>query len=119
MLHAAQQDLDVLTHACGAVPARLADTQLVAGFLGHSTPSLSSLVTGELGIRLPKADRLTDWLRRPLTADQLTYAASDVAHLFDLYDRLAAQLEELGPARLGPRRVRGAPHPPGRPQRPR
>ena len=96
VLHAAQQDLDVLTHACGAVPARLADTQLVAGFLGHSTPSLSSLVSGELGIRLPKADRLTDWLRRPLTADQRLYAASDVAHLFDLYDRLAAQLDELG-----------------------
>src|SRR5262249_31320556 len=38
VLHAAQQDLDVLTHACGAVPARLADTQLMAGFLGHSTP---------------------------------------------------------------------------------
>jgi ribonuclease D len=96
VLHAAQQDLDVLTHACGAVPARLADTQLVAGFLGHSTPSLSSLVSGELGIRLPKADRLTDWLRRPLTADQRLYAASDVAHLFDLYDRLAAELDELG-----------------------
>jgi ribonuclease D len=46
VLHAAQQDLDVLTHACGAVPARLADTQLVAGFLGHSTPSLASLVGG-------------------------------------------------------------------------
>ena len=96
VLHAAQQDLDVLTHACGAVPARLFDTQLAAGFLGHSTPSLSSLVNGELQIRLPKADRLTDWLRRPLTDDQMTYAASDVAHLFDLYDRLAAQLEELG-----------------------
>jgi ribonuclease D len=96
VLHAAQQDLDVLTHACGAVPARLADTQLVAGFLGHSTPSLASLVGGELGIRLPKADRLTDWLRRPLSDDQRLYAASDVAHLFDLYDRLAAQLDELG-----------------------
>jgi ribonuclease D len=96
VLHAAQQDLDVLTHACGAVPARLADTQLMAGFLGHSTPSLASLVGGELSLRLPKADRLTDWLRRPLSRDQKTYAASDVAHLFALYDTLAGQLDELG-----------------------
>ena len=96
VLHAAQQDLDVLTHACGAVPSRLADTQLMAGFLGQSTPSLSSLTTTELQLRLPKADRLTDWIRRPLSADQLAYATSDVAHLFELYDRLAAQLEELG-----------------------
>ena len=46
VLHAAQQDLDVLTHACGTVPARLFDTQLAAGFLGYSTPSLSTLVSG-------------------------------------------------------------------------
>ena len=34
VLHAAQQDLDVLTHACGAVPAHMYDTQLASGFLG-------------------------------------------------------------------------------------
>jgi ribonuclease D len=96
VLHAAQQDLDVLTHACGSVPSRLADTQLVAGFLGYSTPSLSSLVSAELQLRLPKADRLTDWLRRPLTRDQWAYAASDVAHLFELYDRLSDELGSLG-----------------------
>ena len=101
VLHAAQQDLDVLTHACGAVPARLADTQLIAGFVGYSTPSLSSLVSGELRIRLPKADRLTDWLRRPLTDDQKTYAATDVAHLFELYDRLAGAARRRSAAWTG------------------
>jgi len=92
VVHAAQQDLDVLTHACGSVPSRLFDTQLAAGFLGHSTPSLSSLVSTELKVHLPKGDRLTDWLRRPLTADQLAYAASDVEHLLVLHDRIAAEL---------------------------
>ena len=96
VLHAAQQDLDVLTHACGTVPSRLFDTQLAAGFLGYSTPSLSSLVSAELQIHLPKGDRLTDWLRRPLTNDQREYAASDVEHLFELHDRLSAALEAEG-----------------------
>ena len=96
VLHAAQQDLDVLTHACGAVPVHLVDTQLWSGFLGYSTPSLSSLVQGELGIALGKGDRLTDWLARPLTDDQLRYAASDVEHLLALFDRLATQLTALG-----------------------
>ena len=41
-MHAAQQDLDVLTHACGTIPRRLYDTQLAAGFVGYGTPSLSS-----------------------------------------------------------------------------
>lgn len=96
VIHAAQQDLDVLTHACGTVPTRLIDTQLWAGFLGYSTPSLASLVHGELSIALAKGDRLTDWLARPLTEGQLTYAASDVEHLLALYDRLSTQLGAMG-----------------------
>jgi ribonuclease D len=96
VLHAAQQDLDVLWHACGEVPARLVDTQLFAGFLGYSTPSLVSLVNGELGVTLGKGDRLTDWLARPLSDQQLAYAASDVEHLLALYDRLVTQLSALG-----------------------
>jgi ribonuclease D len=97
--HAAQQDLDVLTHAVGAVPAHLFDTQVAAGFVGYGTPSLVSLLQGELGITPAKGDRLTDWLRRPLTEAQQTYAAADVASLLELQDRLVAELTSLG--RLG------------------
>jgi ribonuclease D len=52
-----------LTHAVGAVPAHLFDTQVAAGFVGYGTPSLVSLLQGELGITPAKGDRLTDWLR--------------------------------------------------------
>lgn len=96
VLHAAQQDLDVLTHAVGSVPARMFDTQLAAGFLGYSTPSLVSLLQSELRVTAAKGDRLTDWLRRPLSADQRDYAASDVAHLLQLQDQLLAKLEAEG-----------------------
>jgi len=94
--HAAQQDLDVLAHAVGAIPAHLYDTQIAAGFVGYGTPSLVSLVQGELGFMPAKGDRLTDWLRRPLTETQQEYAASDVAYLLDLHDRLDTRLESLG-----------------------
>ncbi len=96
LLHAAQQDLEVLALSCGSKPRRIFDTQLAAGFVGYSTPSLSSLVQRELGIALPKGDRLTDWLRRPLTDDQCSYAASDVLHLHELHERLTAQLQKEG-----------------------
>lgn len=96
VLHAAQQDLDVLSHAIGVIPQHIFDTQVAAGFLGYSTPSLASLVNAELKIALPKGDRLTDWLRRPLTDGQKSYAASDVEHLFELHDLLTAKLDELG-----------------------
>ena len=96
VLHAAQQDLDVLTHAVGAVPERMFDTQLAAGFLGYSTPSLVSLLHSELRVTAGKGDRLTDWLRRPLTSDQCDYAASDVAHLLELHDTQLAKLAAEG-----------------------
>jgi len=96
LMHAAGQDLEVLELASRAVPARLYDTQVAAGFLGYGTPSLASLVEGELGVRLPKGDRLTDWLRRPLSAEQLAYAASDVTHLEALRRRQVEQLTETG-----------------------
>lgn len=96
VFHAAQQDLDVLTHVCGTVPQRMFDTQLAAGFLGYSTPSLTSLLQGELNVTASKGDRLTDWLRRPLTAEQQRYAAGDVVHLLELRDRFVARLGELG-----------------------
>lgn len=96
VFHAAQQDLDVLTHAVGAVPERFFDTQIAGGFVGYGTPSLVSLLNGEIGVNPPKGDRLTDWLRRPLTEAQRNYAALDVAYLLEVQDRLTAQLEELG-----------------------
>lgn len=96
VIHAAQQDLDVLTHAVGSVPARMFDTQLAAGFVGYGTPSLVSLLQGEIGISPPKGDRLTDWLRRPLSDSQRQYAAVDVEYLLEVHERLVAQLAEVG-----------------------
>ncbi len=96
VFHAAQQDLDVLTHVCGAVPEHMFDTQIAAGFIGYSTPSLASLLQGELNVSASKGDRLTDWLRRPLTAEQQQYAANDVAHLLELHDRLVVSLTARG-----------------------
>ena len=94
--HAAEQDLEVLDRACGRGPSQLFDTQLAAGFLGMSSPSLSNLVEHEIGIRLPKGDRLTDWSRRPLTPGQKQYAAADVAHLLEVHRRLCRQLDQRG-----------------------
>ena len=96
VLHAAQQDLDVLQLTCGSRLNEIFDTQIAAGFVGYSTPSLASLVQRELDISLPKGDRLTDWLRRPLSDDQKTYAAADVRYLPALHAAIKRQLDEVG-----------------------
>lgn len=95
VLHAADQDLEVLKLACGSVPEVIFDTQVAAGFLGYVSPSLVSLVEGLLGIRLHKGDQLADWMQRPLTPSQQSYAAGDVAYLLELRQVITARLREL------------------------
>ena len=94
--HAAMQDLDILMAACGTIPETVFDTQIVAGFLGMSSPSLSRLVDQMLGLTLPKADRLSDWLERPISERQVSYAVADVAHLLRLRVALEERLRALG-----------------------
>ncbi|MEL7158205.1 MAG: ribonuclease D, partial [Actinomycetota bacterium] len=67
VLHAGVQDLEVLDLVTGTVPQQLFDTQIAAGFLGLSNGSLKSLLDRFCNVSLPKGDRLTDWLQRPLT----------------------------------------------------
>jgi ribonuclease D len=98
VMHAARQDMEVLERSCGTIPSRLIDTQVEAGFLGYTSPSLANLLERELKVRAAKADRLTDWLQRPLRPAQLDYAAADVAHLLELHEVLWERVEEKGRA---------------------
>jgi ribonuclease D len=94
--HAAEQDLAILQRVCGRTPTSLFDTQVAAGFVGLGSPSLVALVEKLLGTRLGKGDRLTDWTRRPLRAEQRSYAAADVEHLLALQDELVHRLDAVG-----------------------
>lgn len=94
--HAGDQDLAILERATGAVPRRLFDTQVAAGFVGLGQPGLAELARRLLDEHLPKSHQLSDWTRRPLGVQQQAYAAADVAHLLDLHRVLRARLEEQG-----------------------
>ena len=94
--HAGAADLPILERACGGRPAALFDTQIAAGFTGFGMPSLVSLVSALLGIRLDKKEQLADWSRRPLSDAARRYAASDVAHLLPLTAELRRRLESMG-----------------------
>ena len=96
VMHACVQDLEVLQRYCKAIPQRIFDTQIAAGFLGLRTPSLSALHEKYLKKKLPKGERLTDWLRRPLSDRQIDYAVSDVADLLEIYKMLLSELTRRG-----------------------
>ncbi len=91
VLHDAPQDLGILARATGASPRQIFDTRLAAGFAGFgATCSLQALLREALGIELSKAETRSDWLRRPLSANQVRYAADDVLHLLALREKLLA-----------------------------
>jgi len=76
---------------------RVFDTQLAAGFIGYGNQEgYESLVRKVLDVRLKGAEGFTKWDRRPLTAQQLEYAADDARLLLALGDSIEQRLEERG-----------------------
>lgn len=98
VLHAARQDLEVLSVAMrGALNGPIFDTQIAAALLGLPAQiGYGALVASRLGQQLEKGHTRTDWSRRPLSADQLQYAEDDVRYLVPLYQNLRDALEEAG-----------------------
>lgn len=95
ILHAATQDLACLAEI-GLRPTVLFDTELAGRLLGREKVGLAALVAAELGEVLEKGHGSADWSLRPLTANQLRYAALDVELLIELRDRMHAELEAAG-----------------------
>lgn len=97
ILHDAQQDLNILHRACGALPKNIFDTQRSSGFVGLSaTISLSELLKTLLRIRLAKTETRSDWTARPLTEAQTKYAEDDVRYSVDLMLKIMAKADDLG-----------------------
>ena len=96
VLHACSEDLEVFHILTGVKPAALIDTQLAAAYagLGYSL-SYQNLLRHLLNIDLPKDATRSDWLQRPLSDFQISYAALDVTHLLEAYTALKSKLEGL------------------------
>lgn len=100
VFHAARQDLEIFYIDHGVIPAPLFDTQVAAMVCGFGEQvGYETLVKRIAKQQLDKSSRFTDWSRRPLTDAQKTYAVGDVTHLRQIYEFLAAKLEETGRAR--------------------
>ncbi len=94
--HAAREEVRFCFRYTGKPIAGLFDTQLAAGFVGMEYPaSLGTLVQRLLSKSLPKGETRTNWGRRPLTRDQITYALHDVTDLEVMYEKLSKMVDEL------------------------
>ncbi|MBV9417324.1 MAG: HRDC domain-containing protein [Solirubrobacterales bacterium] len=97
VLHAGRQDVAILRRSWQTELTNLFDTQLAAGFVGASAQTgYGNLLGTMLGRRVGKTASYTRWDARPLTGEQLSYAAEDVAHLLELADEVRRRLRETG-----------------------
>jgi len=100
VFHAARQDLEIFFVDAEVFPEPLFDTQVAAMVCGFGEQvGYETLVRKIAHQALDKTSRFTDWSRRPLTDAQKTYALADVTHLRQIYEFLAAKLEQTGRAR--------------------
>jgi ribonuclease D len=97
VFHSSRQDLEIFFQLRGTVPQPVFDTQIAAPLLGYQdNTGYAMLVSSFLNINLNKAYTRTDWSVRPLSPEQLNYAAEDVIYLGRIYQKMTRQLDELG-----------------------
>jgi ribonuclease D len=97
VIHAARQDLEAVYLTAKRVMTPVFDTQIAAGCIGLKPQvGYAELVKTLLNVTVPKGQTRTDWSKRPLTREQLEYAADDVAHLGEIARHLVLRLRELG-----------------------
>ncbi len=97
VMHACSEDLELIRHHLGVDPQGIFDTQLAFAFQNSNySVSYANLVASLLGHDLGKHATRSNWLRRPLTDEQLHYAWEDVRFLPEIYEVLTARLDELG-----------------------
>lgn len=94
ILHAAENDILTLQRDLGFRLRRLYDTQLAARILGRQGVGLAKVLYEEFGVVSDKRMQRTNWGKRPLTPQQLTYAQIDTHYLPALRARQMRKLED-------------------------
>ncbi|WP_051694354.1 ribonuclease D [Desulfohalovibrio reitneri] len=97
IFHSCSEDLEVLSYLSTEPLAPVVDTQVAASFLEYGYQvGYQALAKEVLGVEMGKGATRSDWLRRPLSDEQVCYAAMDVACLLPLRSELVRMLRKKG-----------------------
>ncbi|OTG63983.1 ribonuclease D [Acinetobacter sp. ANC 3903] len=96
IFHACSEDIDLIYHYSQQKSLRnVFDTQVGMSFLGHGLQmSYQNALKHMLDVDIDKDQTRSDWLARPLSSEQLTYAANDVLYLMNLSNKIQQQLSD-------------------------
>lgn len=97
IVHAGAQDIEPVYRLTGKPAANLFDTQVVAGLVGLDYPlSLGNTIQAILGVEHDAGAKFSKWDRRPLSPQQIHYAAGDVRYLCAMHAWMQEKLDRLG-----------------------
>lgn len=98
IMHACGEDVDLIHFYAQQKPIpNIFDTQIALSFLGHGLQlSYQNAIKLCLNIEIDKDQTRSDWLARPLSTEQLQYAANDVLYLPVMAQQLKHQLQLRG-----------------------
>ena len=97
ILHSCKEDLEAIYSWTNHKMSNIFDTQLANALLNQDYAiSYQGLVEKKLEIILDKKETRSNWLRRPLTNDQLKYASLDVEYLIYLFLEQREELQDSG-----------------------
>ena len=90
VVHAGENDIKLLKRDYGINFANIFDIQVAAKLLQMKKLSLYSLIDNYLGIKNTKNIKVqrSNWHKRPLSKEQITYAVNDIEYLPALYKHL-------------------------------
>lgn len=97
IVHGGQAEIRFCVQQSGLPPRKLVDIQIAEGLRCRSYPlSYSAIVERVLGKKADSNQTRTDWLRRPLSPEQIVYALEDVSFVLDIWETQSRWLEKRG-----------------------
>ena len=96
IFHACGEDIDLIYHYAQQKNLdNVFDTQVGMSFLGYGLQvSYQNALKTMLNVDIDKGQTRSDWLARPLSDEQLNYAANDVLYLMQLADKVQTDLKQ-------------------------
>lgn len=87
------EDLRLL-HSMNCLPQNIYDVSIATSLLNYPPASLVSIISDLLDIDTGKSSQMSNWFKRPLTEQQVTYASQDVLHLLKLKEQFEKEAEQ-------------------------
>ncbi|MBD1398652.1 HRDC domain-containing protein [Pontibacter sp. JH31] len=95
IIHHSNNDI-LLLDKLGCHIKNVVDTDVAAKVINYERSSLATVLKEEFNTEIDKSQQSSNWNKRPLTEDQLRYAAIDVIYLHKIKAKLLEAIEKEG-----------------------